>query len=288
MVSISRPAPIAQEAGVKYFFLGAMAAAILLLGLAIFTAPPGRRASTSSPITWPPCTTRLGSAYNLPNTNLPVYLLLGVVLLICGLCFKIAAVPLQMYAADVYQGAATPVTAFLSFVPKTAGFVALIKPLVHARLPAEMLSPTLVKLLWILAVLTMFFGNILGLMQTNVKRVLAYSLHRPQRLHAGGPDGPGGRAQFPAAHPGDRRNFVLSAGLWTGQHRCFCGFDSAPVSLRPPGRAEHAAGLADSAETFADLAGQGRRHVGLGLVMALACFSLIGIPATFGFLGKSC
>src|SRR6185295_4545588 len=89
--------------------------------------------------------------------------------------FKIAAVPLHVYAGDVYQGAATPVTAFLAFVPKTSGFVALIKILAMVGGPSWAIPHTIGKLLWIMAVLTMFAGNVLGLLQFNVKRVLAYS-----------------------------------------------------------------------------------------------------------------
>src|SRR5439155_16252406 len=104
---------------------------------------------------------------------------LAVVMLIAGFAFKIAAVPLHFYAGDVYQGAATPVTAFLSFVPKTSGMVALIKVLFMigggAGAAAWSLPPQIAKLLWIIAVLTMTVGNALGLLQLNVKRVLAYS-----------------------------------------------------------------------------------------------------------------
>src|SRR5687768_12806143 len=171
MVSISRPIPAAQEAGVKYFFLGAMAAAVMLFGFSYLYGTTGYlnldrigdafRATADTP---------LGAARPAP------WALLAVVMLAAGLAFKIAAVPLHFYAGDVYQGAATPVTAFLSFVPKTSGFVALIK-LLHV-VSGGIVWPTppfLADLLWIMAVLTMTAGNVLGLLQFNVKRVLAYS-----------------------------------------------------------------------------------------------------------------
>src|SRR5437868_12202807 len=124
MVSVSRPISAAQEAGVKYFFLGAMAAALMLFGLSYLYGTTGllrldelsERFLSTAP-----------HAGDVPRMT--AWQQLAVVLLILGLCFKIAAVPLHFYAGDVYQGAATPVTAFLSFVPKTSGFVAIIKVL---------------------------------------------------------------------------------------------------------------------------------------------------------------
>src|SRR4051812_21591989 len=172
MVSMSRPLPAAQEAGVKYFFLGAMAAAIMLFGFSYLYGTTGMtRLSEIRTLLNPP-----GAA---PGSELPhnftAWQVLAVCMLLAGFAFKIAAVPLHTYVGDVYQGAATPVTAFLAFVPKTSGFVAIIKVLVAVggadwRVPPEVVSP-----LWGLGVLTMTVGNTLGLLQHNVKRVLAYS-----------------------------------------------------------------------------------------------------------------
>jgi hypothetical protein len=101
--------------------------------------------------------------------------MLAVLMLLAGFAFKIAAVPLHVYAGDVYQGAATPVTAFLAFVPKTSGIVAIIKLLAAVGGAGWSAPPEVVRLLWVLAALTMTVGNVLGLLQENVKRVLAYS-----------------------------------------------------------------------------------------------------------------
>src|SRR5207249_8562537 len=165
MVSISRPIPAAQEAGVKYFFLGAMAAAVMLFGFSYLYGTTGLinlnaigerfRASAASP---------------LSGSQLNSWQLLAIIMLIAGFAFKIAAVPLHFYAGDVYQGAATPVTAFLSFVPKTTGIVALIKILYVAGGGATTASafevPSVIfKLLWAMAALTMIAGNVLGLLQ---------------------------------------------------------------------------------------------------------------------------
>src|SRR6185503_16899398 len=173
MVSISRPLAVAQEAGVKYFFLGAMSAALMLFG---FSYLYGTTGSTNLY----EIMQKLHPAGWEQRPSLSPWQTLAVLMLIAGFAFKMAAVPLHFYAGDVYQGAATPVTAFLSFVPKTSGFVALIKLLFAVGGPNWLLPEPLVKsngtgLIWILAILTMTVGNVLGLLQYNVKRVLAYS-----------------------------------------------------------------------------------------------------------------
>src|SRR4051812_28167031 len=181
MVSVSRPLPVAQEAGVKYFFLGAMSAAVMLFGFSYLYGTTGTTDMSAigeqlrATIPGGPAAAVSGHA----QAQLSSWQTLAVVMLIAGFAFKIAAVPLHFYAGDVYQGAATPVTAFLSFVPKTSGMVALIKLLfmigggsggAWGATPSQ-----IAKLLWVLAGLTMTVGNVLGLLQLNVKRVLAYS-----------------------------------------------------------------------------------------------------------------
>ena len=278
MVSISRPAPIAQEAGVKYFFLGALAAALLLLG---FSYLYGSTGSTR----FDEISDALARA-RLAGGPITPWQMLAIVILITGLCFKIAAVPLQVYALDVYQGAATPVTALLSFVPKTAGFVALVKLLNLLVFQAQPpLDHTIVKLLWVLAVLTMFAGNLLGLLQNNVKRVLACSsIAHSGYMLAGLTIVAGGSTL-------EMRNQGLEGILFYLAAYGLVNIAAFGVLILLPSRARRLAGhaapeLADSAESFDDLASQGRSHVALGLAMAVACFSLIGIPLTIGFLGK--
>ena len=92
--------------------------------------------------------------------------MLAVIVLLAGFAFKMAAVPMHVYAGDVYQGAATPVTAFLSFVPKTAGFVALIKVLYAVGGAHWAVPDSIVTVLAVIAALTMTVGNILGLLQS--------------------------------------------------------------------------------------------------------------------------
>ncbi|HSU67537.1 MAG TPA: proton-conducting transporter membrane subunit, partial [Tepidisphaeraceae bacterium] len=199
---------------------------------------------------------------------------------------------------DVYQGAATPVTAFLAFVPKTSGFIAIIKVLyyVSAEGGAHWVVPdTVSKLLWILAVLTMFVGNMLGLLQHNIKRVLAYSsiAHSGYMLAAVAALVSTNDAAVQAAAIGGVLFYLASYGIMNSgafgvlmllpsRDRGFAGY------LEPgdPGSVHVPAATGTSAETFDDIAGQGRKHLSLGIAMAVCCWSLTGLPLTVGFFGK--
>ena len=207
---------------------------------------------------------------------------LAVLLLIGGFAFKMAAFPLHAYAGDVYQGAATPVTALLSFVPKTSGFVALVKVLFAVGGGAYAVPESIVVCLAWIATLTMSVGNVLALLQFNLKRTLAYSsvAHSGYMLvgvtalvAAGADHRPSTDVQEQAV--GGILFYLATYGLMNVA--AFGVLQLLPARHPKP---------ATSAETFDDIAGQGRRHVGLGLAMAVACLSLAGVPLTAGFLGK--
>jgi NADH-quinone oxidoreductase subunit N len=286
MVSISRPLPVAQEAGVKYFFLGAMAAAVMLFGFSYLYGTTGQ--------------TNLQKIADVIELTAQghTWQLLAVIMVLVGLGFKIAAVPLHAYVGDVYEGAATPVTAFLAFVPKTSGFIAIIKVLYYVSQPGDVhwvLPDSIAKLLWILAVLTMFVGNVLGLLQHNIKRVLAYSsiAHSGYMLvgvtalvtATGQPDvqraALGGVLFYLASYA------IMNTGafgvlmLLPSRDRGFAGY-LEPSESEP----QAPAATGTSAETFDDIAGQGRKHLSLGIAMAVCCWSLTGLPLTVGFFGK--
>lgn len=272
MVATSRDKPAAQESAVKYFFLGAMSAAVFLYGFALIYAATGL--TEFGPIV----------AYVQQNGVSPM-MLTGVVLAVVGICFKIAAVPMHFYTADVYEGAATPVTAFLAFVPKTAGFVALIGVLglvgwgeSHGGTASELPEP-LVYLLALIAVLTMTVGNVLGLMQQRIKRVLAYS----SIAHSGymlvgllvGPE---------AVHATTGSNTLLSNGLAAVLFYLVAyglstvsSFAVVACMSRPDG---------SEVETYDDLAGMRHRHPFLSGILLVSVISLVGLPPLVGFLGK--
>jgi NADH-quinone oxidoreductase subunit N len=290
MVSISRPLPVAQEAGVKYFFLGAMAAAIMLFGFSYLYGTTGQTKLDAISAVLHPVAGQV--------TELTSWQSLAVVMVLAGFTFKIAAVPLHAYAGDVYQGAATPVTAFLAFVPKTSGFIAIIKVLSAVGGPHWSIPPLIITLLWVIAALTMTVGNSLGLLQFNVKRVLAYSSVAHSGYMLVGitalakaaetfKDDPARAAEVQAMAIGGVLFYLAAYGIMnSGAFGVLMMLPSrdAGDSVRPD--APQRAPVATTAETYDDLAGQGKRHVALGLAMAVCCFSLIGIPLTVGFLGK--
>ncbi|HEX2988203.1 MAG TPA: NADH-quinone oxidoreductase subunit N [Chloroflexota bacterium] len=147
-----------SEAALKYLLLGALSSAVLLYGMALLYGLSG--------------TTDLSGIAQAVGSGRSPALLLGMSLVAAGFGFKIAAVPFQMWAPDVYEGAPTPVTAFLSVASKAAGFVVLIR-VFNVALPG--LSPDWVVLFGTLSALTMTLGNVVALTQTNIKRMLAYS-----------------------------------------------------------------------------------------------------------------
>jgi NADH-quinone oxidoreductase subunit N len=275
-----------QEAGVKYFFLGAMSAAIMLFGFSYLYGTTG--------------TTRLDTIaeylHGRGSAGPNAWQIFAVVMVLAGLAFKIAAVPLHAYAGDVYQGAATPVTALLAYVPKTSGFIAIIKILAAVGGQQWMVPDVVFKLLWVIAVLTMTFGNALGLLQFNIKRVLAYSsvAHSGYML-VGLTALVAARAGAGATHPEVVQTQALGGVLFYLAAYGIMNTGAFGVLMLLPGRTDaqgrHGPNgeplpTATSAETFEDIAGAGRRHPSLGLAMAICCFSLTGLPLTIGFFGK--
>jgi NADH-quinone oxidoreductase subunit N len=151
--------PRSNEAGVKYYILGVFASAVLLYGMSFLFGTTG--------------TTKLTEiGESLASGDLIAMQIVAIVFVIGGLAFKVSAVPFHSWAPDTYEGAPTPVTAFLSVASKTAGFVALMSILFLAFGSATEISGPLI---WVLAALTMTVGNVVALRQTNIVRMLAYS-----------------------------------------------------------------------------------------------------------------
>ena len=150
-----------EEAGLKYFVLGAFSSAVFLYGVAFVYGATGTTSLT-------------GIAQFLAETALTqnVGLLIGIALLVVGLGFKVSAVPFHMWTPDVYQGAPTPVTAFMASGTKVAAFGALLRVLVAAL---ESYQLDWQPIVWVLAALTMVVGSVLAIVQSDVKRMMAYS-----------------------------------------------------------------------------------------------------------------
>lgn len=277
MVSISRPIAVAQEAAVKYFFLGAFSAALTLLGLTFIFGATG--ATNLTGISHAVATAEL-------NTVFSGWLLVGGVLVILGLAFKMVAFPLHFYALDVYTGAATPMTAFLSFIPKITGFTALIRVLNALGAPvAHEIPHVYVSLLWIMAVTTMTVGNMMGLMQHNIKRMMACSSIAHSGYILAGVTVAftlSDRMYSESGISGVLFYLVAYGVMNVGVFAVLMMLPARPDPFANDGKVPPAT----SAETLADIAGAGRRDPGLGVIMAICCLSLIGIPLTVGFMGK--
>lgn len=149
-----------NEAGVKYYLLGVFASAVMLYGMSLLYGVTGTTLLAD-----------IGPAVTLDG-NIGGVEVVAVAFVLIGFAFKVSAVPFHQWAPDVYEGAPTPVTAFLSVASKAAGFVALVT-LVYIAFPNA--SDVYQPLLWVLAVLSMTVGNLLALRQTNIVRMLAYS-----------------------------------------------------------------------------------------------------------------
>lgn len=289
MVATARERIEAPEAGVKYFFLGAFSAAIFLYGFALLYGATGSTLFTPLGGVWDPMAEAFVAepigitlAFSEPG-GLNALGMVGLLLAIVGVAFKTAAVPMHFYAADVYQGAATPVTAFLAFVPKTAGFLALIALLSLIGWPLDRTSAVvdfgdaLVWLLWIMAVATMFVGNTMALRQQNVKRVLAYSsIAHTGYMFVGLIAGPaiaadGGEALFIQNGIGAVLFYLVVYGVMN------LGAFAVLGVLKRGG---------EEAQTYDDLHGLARRRPGLAAIMAVCMISLAGLPPIVGFWGK--
>jgi len=250
-----RRAPKSNEASLKYFILGSFATAFFLYGVAMIYGATG--------------TTRIDliqTAFQLnpldPKAGSSVLPIFGLGLIFVGLGFKVVAAPFQIYAPDVYEGAPTPVTALLASAPKVATFALMIRIFYVAFGSATNLW---FWVIWISAALTMVIGNLGALKQTNVKRMLAYS----SIAHAG---------------------YILvafTAGTDVGIAAML--FYLAAYSFMKVGAfliVTHLGQQDEQRLELKDYAGLGSKQPVLAACFALFLLSLLGLPATGGFLGK--
>jgi NADH-quinone oxidoreductase subunit N len=262
-----------REAALKYFLLSVFSSTMVLFGFSYLYGLAG--------------TTNLGTLFDtLHRTDvreLPWTAHVAVIMVIAGLGFKITAVPFHFYAPDVYQGAPTVGAALLAFMPKVAGFAALLRVLGFVTTPGiaqpigyigMALSTQVPTVLWFVAVVTMFLGNILALLQDNLKRLLAYS----SVAHAGymlvglavAPYLRDGSATSPDGVQAILYYLVAYGAMTIGVFAVIACLDSPQSPV----------------ETVDDLAGLSRSHPLLALLTTVFLFSLIGIPLTAGFTGK--
>jgi NADH-quinone oxidoreductase subunit N len=243
LVSFTRRNPVTLEAGVKYLILGALSTAFLVYGITWIFGVTGETNLQ-----------RITAAFANPNIDKNAALF-GAVLILVGLGFKIAAVPFQIWVPDVYQGAPTPVTAYLSVGSKAVGFIVLLRVL-----RPFMMLPKMERLLVLIALLTVLYGNLAALPQNNLKRLLAYS----SIAHAGY------LLIGVACINGPAVTFYLVAYLLM----TLLSFAVLIIVAQQTG------------EEIADFDGLAKRSPFLAFAMLIAMVSLAGVPFTAGFFGK--
>jgi NADH-quinone oxidoreductase subunit N len=250
LCGMARPNVQSEESAMKYFLLGAFSSAFLLFGIALLYGATG---STEMPVI----------QENFMNGG--IIALTGMVMLLVGFAFKIAAVPFHMWTPDVYEGAPTSVTAFMAVGAKIGGFAALIRIFV-GTLPAEA-AEVWVPAIAVISALTMIVGNVMALTQNNVKRMLGYSsiAQAGYILMALAADPLSGTG-VPAAL------YYMLAYLFTT-----LGAFAIIIMVENP---------AYDKVNLEDYKGLARQNVALAVTLSLFMFSLIGIPLTGGFVGK--
>jgi NADH-quinone oxidoreductase subunit N len=250
LVGFRRRAAVSNEASMKYFLLGSFATAFFLYGIAMVYGATGSTQIYSV------------QAALLGAGRVPALAVLGLGLIFVGLGFKVVAAPFQVYAPDVYEGAPTPVTALLASAPKAATFALMLRIFYVAFGSAGSIW---FWAIWGSAILTMFIGNLAALVQTNVKRMLAYS----SIAHAG---------------------YILVAFAASNELGVAAVlFYLAAYVLMKVGAFLVVAHVGQEGEkhlSIQDYAGLGRRQPVLGACFSLFLLSLLGLPATAGFLGK--
>jgi NADH-quinone oxidoreductase subunit N len=255
LAAFARPRTDSEEAGIKYFLLGAFATGFVVYGITLVFGATG-------------ATGLSGIAAAIAAGTITKYLLLiGAALILVGFSFKVAAVPFHMWTPDVYQGAPTSVTSFMAVGAKAAGFAALLRIFVTA-LPS--LDVDLVPVLWGLAALTMVVGNVVAISQTNIKRLLAYS----SIAHAGYIL----MAFVTFGNPAVSPDAVASALFYLVTY-AITSFGAWAVVIaleKPDGK-----GL-----EISDFAGLGRKRPLLAAAMTVFMLSLTGMPPTLGLVGK--
>jgi len=251
LIAYLRAGPMDIEAGIKYLVLAAVSVSFLLLGAAFVYAY---------------CGTMKFSAMNFsaltPSIGKSSLLLAGVIMIIIGIGFKLAVVPFHLWTPDVYQGAPAPVTAFIATASKGAVFALLLRYFISANIFDY--RPLFILFI-VLSIVTMFFGNLLAIMQNNVKRILAYSS---------------------IAHMGYLLAALLAGGRWAIIAVTIYLLTYFITTLGAFGIITILSGKERDFDRLDEYRGLALRHPVLAIVFSGFLLSLAGIPLTAGFIGK--
>jgi NADH-quinone oxidoreductase subunit N len=276
---------LSQEAAFKYFVLGSFASALLIFGVALLYGFAGS-------VRLPAIAAALAGRGDSPLADMPLLAVAGLVLVSAGLLFKVGAAPFHTWTPDVYTGAPTPITGFMAACTKAAAVGALVRVLFGLAAGMDpAVRHDVEVLLWAVAVLTMAVGTVVGAVQTDVKRLLAYS----SIAHAGfilvGLVGLSGRGSAAALF------YLLAYGVAT--IGAFAVVTLVRERLQAPARSDGARGGAGDrdpgrgdgvvlgeATHLAQWAGLGRSAPWLTAAFALFLLSMAGIPLTAGFIAK--
>lgn len=242
-----------SESAIKYFILGATSSAVILYGMSLVYGLTGQINLYA-----------IAKVLQTTSSSDPI-LIIGMVFIMAGLCFKIAVVPFHMYVPDTYEGAPAPAAAFISGGPKAAAAVALLRIVV---LGADVMKVQWAFIFTIMAVITMIVGNFMALKQESVKRMLAYS----GISHAG-------YALIGLVAAGTMKSVGASSMILYFVFYVIASVGAFAVLI--PLSGEGGAG-----ETFEDLKGFGKRYPLGAFAMSIFILSMAGIPPTGGFLGK--
>tara|TARA_Y100000782_G_scaffold74108_1_gene80007 strand:+ start:431 stop:1885 length:1455 start_codon:yes stop_codon:yes gene_type:complete len=250
LVGFLRHDNLSNESGLKYLLLGAFATGFFLFGAAITYGATGT-------------TNYDGIVLAIANDNIlsKIYLVLGIGLLLIGFAFKVALVPFHMWSPDVYQGAPTTVTGFLCTAPKAAGFGAL---LILFNNPLADIHYQWQDIFWLLAVLTMTVGNVTALVQSNVKRMLAFSS---------------------ISHAGFLVMGILVLNVSSISAVLFYLVTYSVINLGSFAIVSAVEGEENGLK-FKDYRGLGLRYPWLAAAMTIFMISLAGFPPTAGFVAK--
>ena len=251
LAAIRRDTLRATEAGLKYFVLGALSSGMLLYGCSLIYGFAGTTDFA-----------RLAQVATELQGPVPVGLVFGLIFLVSGLAFKVSAVPFHMWTPDVYEGAPTPVTALFAIAPKVAAVCLFLRV---AMVPFGELIDQWQQVIALIAILSMALGALAALVQTNIKRLMAYSSigHMGYVLvgiAAGNPEGASGVLIYLAVY------LFMTAGTFV----CI-------LAMRRQGRI---------VEGIHDLAGLSRTHPLMAVALLILMFSMAGIPPLAGFFGK--
>src|SRR6266536_1435292 len=263
-----------NESSLKYFILGSFASAFLLYGIALIYG-----ATATSPDL--PGTTNIPAiAARLNQSLYPPLLFAGAAMLLVGFGFKIATAPFHVWTPDVYEGAPTPVTAFMAAGPKAAGFASFMRVFLigfpfaaAASTPAAYVHKAWLAALVVMAILTMTIGNVVAIVQNNVKRMLAYSSIAPAAYAL-----VGFLAAGTAADPQERGAAVSAVAFYLLAYAVMNLGAFAIVAL--------IARSGDRRTSVDDYNGIGFDSPVLAFALSLFLLSLLGMPLTAGFMGK--